>query len=112
MQYPKRGLKVYVYSEPIDMRFSFNKLLAFIKDEYSLDLFLEGHVFVFFGRNRFRLKCLMYDGSGLVLLIKKIEKGRFMWVHDLEKEEILISEFNQLVHGSDLRFGVLGRMPK
>ena len=111
MKLLKEELKVYVYPEPIDMRFSFNRLLSFITDDYSLDIFLEGHVFVFFGRNRRRLKSLFYDGSGLVLLIKKIEKGRFMWVHDLEREEVSHKEFEQLMHGSDLRFGNLGRMP-
>lgn len=111
MKLLKKGLKVYVYPEPIDMRFSFNRLLSFITDDYSLEIFLEGHVFVFFGRNRHRLKSLFYDGSGLVLLIKKIEKGRFMWIYDLEAEEVSHKEFEQLMHGSDLRFGELGKMP-
>lgn len=94
------------------MRYSFNRLLAFIKDEYTMDKFLEGHVFVFFGRNRHRLKSLFYDGSGVVLLIKRIERGRFMWVHDLDKEEVSRAEFEQLLHGSDLRHGRLGEMPR
>lgn len=112
MQLPRKGLKVIVYQEPIDMRYSFNRLTSFVKDEYSMDYFLEGHIFVFFGRNRHRLKALYFDGSGLILLIKRIEKGRFMWVHDLDKEEINSKEFEQLMHGSDLRKGQLGELPQ
>jgi len=111
MQLPRKGLKVIVYQEPIDMRYSFNRLLSFIKDDYSMEIFLEGHLFIFFGRNRHRLKALFFDGSGLVLLIKRIEKGRFMWIHDLDKEEVSAKEFEQLLHGSSLRRGRLGEMP-
>jgi len=112
MQSPRKGLKIFIYQEPIDMRYSFQRLLSFISDEYSMEDFLKGHVYVFFGRNRHRLKSLYYDGSGLVLAIKRIEKGRFMWVHDLEREEVSAREFDQLVHGSDLRQGRLGEMPQ
>ncbi len=111
MQVPRRGLKVMIYQEPIDMRYSFNRLISYIKDEYSMESFLEGHVFVFFGRNRHRLKAIFYDGSGVILLIKRIEKGRFMWIHDLDQEEVKREEFQRLLHGSDLRKGQLGEMP-
>lgn len=111
MHYPNKKLKVYIYQEPIDMRYSFNKLTAYIVDDYSMETLLEGHAFVFFGKNRYRLKVLIYDGSGLVLLIKRIEVGKFMWVHDLDTEQVTHKEFNQLVHGSVLRKGRLGEMP-
>lgn len=112
MQIPSKGLKIFVYQEPVDMRYGFQRLLSFIRDEYSMDQFLAGHVFVFFGRNRFRLKMLLYDGSGTVLLTKRMERGKFMWVHDLDREEISRQEFKQLLHGSVLRNGRLGEMPK
>lgn len=112
MLVPRKGLKIMVYQEPIDMRYSFNRLISFIKDEYSMEFFLNGHAFVFFGRNRHRLKVLLYDGSGVVILIKRIERGRFMWIHDLDSEEVSRKEFEQLLHGSDLRRGRLGEMPR
>src|SRR3989344_6420737 len=88
MLFNRKGLSVFVYQEAIDMRYSFNRLSAFIKDEYSMDKFLEGHVFVFFGKNRHRLKILFFDGSGLILLTKRIEKGRFMWILDCEFDTV------------------------
>ena len=73
---------------------------------------LDGHVFVFFSRNRHRLKILHFDGSGLILLIKRIEKGRFMWVLDSELKIVSRAELEQLLHGSILRKGTFGEMPK
>jgi transposase len=38
----------------------------------------QGHVYSFFGQNRKRIKILVYDGSGLVLIAKRIERGKFL----------------------------------
>jgi transposase len=112
MLFSRKGLTIYIYQSAIDMRCGFHKLTAFVREAYSMQTLLEGHVFVFFGKNRHRLKILLFDGSGLVLLTKRIEKGRFMWVMDLEQKTVSIAELEQLVHGSVLRRGNLGVMPK
>lgn len=70
----------------------------------------QGHVYVFFGKNRRRLKILFYDGSGLVLIAKRIERGRFMNLSDLlGRTEIKLSELKQIMHGSVIRTPVLDR---
>lgn len=94
------------------MRSGFHKLTAFVREAYSMQTLLNGHVFVFFGKNRHRLKILLFDGSGLIMLTKRIEKGRFMWVQDCEFETVSVSELEQLLHGSVLKKGFLGAMPK
>jgi len=38
----------------------------------------QGHVYIFFGKNRKRIKALFYDGTGLVLISKRMEKGNFI----------------------------------
>ena len=73
---------------------------------------LAGHVFVFFGNNRTRIKLLFFDGTGLVLLAKRLEQGRFMWVRDLEVERVSFAELEQLLHGSVLVKSKLGVIPK
>lgn len=112
MLFNREGQIIYIYKSAIDMRCGFHKLTAFVRETYKMQTLLNGHVFVFFGKNRHRLKILLFDGSGLIMLCKRIEKGRFMWVLDCEFETVSISELEQLLHGSVLRRGNLGEMPK
>jgi hypothetical protein len=70
----------------------------------------QGHVYVFFGKSRRRMKVLFYDGSGLVLIAKRIERGRFMTLSDLlGRSEIKLSELKQIMHGSVIKSPVLDR---
>lgn len=70
----------------------------------------QGHVYLFFGKNRRRLKVLFYDGTGLVLISKRIEGGRFMNLSDLlGRPEIKLGELKQIFHGSVIRQPVLDR---
>lgn len=112
MLFNRTDQTIYIYKSAIDMRCGFHKLTSFVREAYNMQTLLNGHVFVFFGKNRFRLKILLFDGSGLILLTKRIEKDRFMWVNDCEFETVSLSELEQLLHGSVLRRGKLGEMPK
>lgn len=112
MLFSGRNLIFYIFKEAIDMRCGFHKLTAYVRDTYSMQRLLDGHVFVFFGKNRHRLKILLFDGSGLILVTKRIEKGRFMSQQDCEFETVTASELKQILHGSVLRKGKLGKMPQ
>ena len=72
-----KGLRVFVYRDEIDMRCGFEKLHSFCVHQMSA-VMDQGHVYLFFGKNRKRIKILVYDGSGLVLIAKRIERGKFM----------------------------------
>ena len=64
----------------------------------------QGHLYLFFGKNRRRLKALYYDGSGLVLIAKRIERGGFMALRELDGiNEISQEELKLIFHGSILR---------
>ena len=99
-----RKIKVYVYSEPIDMRMGFERLSYLIREEMSKNIDI-GDLFIFLGKNRRRLKALRFDGSGLVLLTKRMEKKKgFMDVKDLDgRQEISHQELELILHGSVLR---------
>ena len=112
MLFQRDDLQIFIFQTSIDMRCGFTKLTAFVRSAYGMQVLLDGHVFVFFGRNRHRLKVLFFDGSGLILLTKRIETGRFMWLRDLESSKVSFTELEQLLHGSVLRKGNLGSMPK
>jgi len=99
-----RKTKVFVYSEPIDMRMGFERLSYLIREEMGKNIDV-GDLFLFLGKNRRRLKALRFDGSGLVLLTKRMEKKKgFMNVRDLEgRTEISHQELELILHGSVLR---------
>ena len=70
--------RVFVATTPVDLRGSFNKLHALTQAVLQEDP-LSGHWFVFSNRERNRVKILFWDGSGLWVCAKRLEKGRFNW---------------------------------
>lgn len=105
----RRGLRVFVYWEPIDMRCGFEKLHSFCVHQMNAMLD-QGHVYLFFGKNRRRIKVLVYDGTGLVLIAKRMERGRFMAHAELfGRTEITQDELKLLLHGSVVRRPVVDR---
>lgn len=99
----KPSSRVFVYREAIDMRAGFGKLQALVAEQMKANLF-EGHLFVFLGRNPRRVKCLLFDGTGLVLITKRLDRGSFMPVSDLfETGEITQEELARVLDGANLR---------
>ena len=78
----RKGLRIFIYRAEIDMRCGFEKLHSYCVHQMNA-LMDQGHVYLFFGKNRKRIKILVYDGSGLVLIAKRIERGKFMSHHEL-----------------------------
>lgn len=70
-----RAVKVYLCSAPTDMRRGHDGLFAIVR-ELGLDPF-SGHLFAFVGKRGDRIKVLVFDRGGFVLLYKRLEKGRF-----------------------------------
>ena len=72
------GLKVYVALEPTDMRKSFNALAALVSEHLKADPYT-GALYAVSNRRRDRLKILYWDGTGIWIAAKRLEKGRFSW---------------------------------
>lgn len=105
----RKGLRVFVYQAAIDMRCGFERLHSYCVHQMSARMD-QGHVYLFFGKNRRRIKILVYDGSGLVLIAKRIERGRFMSVDELlGRNEITQEELHLILHGSVVRRPILDR---
>jgi transposase len=70
--------RVYLAIGATDMRKGFEGLFGIVRDRLLIDP-LSGHVFVFCNARKNRLKILYWDGSGLWICSKRLEKGRFSW---------------------------------
>ena len=72
------GTKVYLALAPVDMRKGYDGLAASVQQILQRDPF-SGQLFLFRGKRGDRLKALWWDGGGLCLFAKRLEKGRFVW---------------------------------
>ena len=85
------------------MRASYDTLFSKAKGVLNQDPF-SGHLFVFINSKRSSIKCLYFDGTGLVLLCKRMEKGVFSRINPMFKGEIVLTaaEFALFFEGADL----------
>jgi transposase len=95
--------KIYLGAEPVDMRKGFEGLYGLVCDHLGQDP-LSGHLFLFTNRTRTRLKALVWDGSGLWVCAKRLERGRFHWPAVAETHSVTMrpEELAMLVNGMDL----------
>ena len=87
--------KVMVFSEAVDMRKQYDGLLGLVRGQFDV---LSGALFLFLSRDRTRAKCLFWDGSGLNIWSKRLERGRFADV--FSRSEITINELKLFFEGS------------
>lgn len=71
-----RPLRIWACAEPVSMRKSFDGLLATARQSLNRDPLL-GDMFLFVARDRKQARVLHWDGNGLVIMAKRLEKGRF-----------------------------------
>jgi transposase len=71
-----QGVQVFVALEPVDMRYSFDRLSGLAKEQVGYDS-RSGALFLFFGRRRDALKILFFDGSGMCQFYKRLDTGVF-----------------------------------
>lgn len=95
--------KIYLALEGVDMRKGFDGLYGLVRDRLGKDP-LSGHLFLFANRARSRLKVLVWDGSGLWVCAKRLERGRFRWPEAPQQGCLVMrpEELAMLVNGLDL----------
>jgi len=96
--------RVYLATGATDMRKGFDGLYGMARDRLGIDP-LSGHLFVFCNSRRNRLKVLYWDGSGLWICSKRLEKGRFSWPaqgDDQGRVRMSSEELTLLVGGIEL----------
>lgn len=98
------GVEVFVGLEPIDLRWGFDRLAGIVADRLTRDA-RSGALFVFFGKRRDALKILFFDGTGLCLFYKRLDRGAFRLPLAAEGTTTLAIEervLDDLLEGVDL----------
>ena len=104
MRWHGRRVTVYAYATAVDMRKGFDGLCALVTQGLQRDP-LSGDVFLFLSRDRVRTKVLHWDGTGLCIYAKRLERGRFarLWrEEDDDPITLTVSELDLFLDGSTL----------
>jgi transposase len=95
--------RVWIVAGHTDMRKGFDGLAAMVQTALAANPFC-GHVFVFRGKRGDILKVLWFDGQGLMLLAKRLERGRFVWPQATSGSVSLTpAQLSMLLEGIDWR---------
>ena len=92
--------KVYIACGYTDLRNGIDGLAALIQYQFHLDPFDKGTLFLFCGRRSDRIKGLLWEGDGFLLLYKRLSDGRYMWPRSKEEIRLMTSEqYQRLITG-------------
>ena len=106
------GTRVWLVAGHTDMRKGFDGLAALVQTTLQRNPF-EGHIFVFRGRRGDIIKVLWFDGQGLMLLAKRLERGRFIWPQATSGSVSLTpAQLSMLLEGIDWRMPVRTHQPE
>lgn len=103
------AIRIYVAVAPVDMRKQYDGLWAAAREQLDEDP-KTGALFCFTNRGRTRLKLLYWDGTGVWVLAKRLEEGRFSWPEpsDSKRKLALAPEaLALLIGGVELKRGSL-----
>lgn len=99
------GVDIYLGIEPIDLRWGFDRLCGVVVDRIGRRP-RSGAIFVFFARRRHAMKVLYFDGTGLCVFYKRLDKGTFKFPlsADGKSQTIVLTEreLDDLFAGLDL----------
>ncbi|WP_158243240.1 IS66 family insertion sequence element accessory protein TnpB [Acidimangrovimonas sediminis] len=100
---PSSKYRIYLATKPVDFRKGMDGLANYIAQNFDLDPF-SGAFFVFRSKGRDKIKVLMWDGTGLVLIYKRIEGNGFYWPKLSEGRVTMTkAQFEALFEGIDWR---------
>ena len=100
---PAGSFRVFLATEPIDFRKGMDGLSGFVASHFDLDPF-NGAIYVFRSRRADRLKMIVWDGTGLVLIMKRLNGKRFVWPKQQPGPITMTkTQFDALFEGIDWR---------
>lgn len=99
-----RAFRVFAHSAPTDLRKGYDGLSALVRESLGRDP-TSGDLYLFVSRNRIRAKVLLWDGTGLCVFAKRLERGRFaaLWERATSAQlELTSSELGLFLEGCSL----------
>lgn len=98
-----RAVRVFAYPEPVDLRKGYDGLYGLVKMGLGCDP-LSGDLFLFVNKRRRGCKVLVWDGTGLCIFQKRLERGRFasLFREDGKSVELTASELALFIEGCEL----------
>lgn len=91
---------VYIVCGYTDLRFGIDSLAAIIERRFHMNLFVPNTLFLFCGRSSTKIKGLLWEGDGFLLLYKRVESGHFTWPRSSNDLRSLSAEqFHWLMQG-------------
>lgn len=98
-----RAVRVLAYGAPTDMRKSYEGLSALVRNDLGRDIMM-GELYLFTNAHRSRAKVILFDGTGLCIYMKRLDKGRFakLWKSDGGALSLTMSELSLFLEGSEL----------
>lgn len=99
---PEPKVKIWLYTQPVDMRKSFNGLSALVTHSLKEDP-LSGQLFVFVNRRKTHLKVLYFDGAGFCIWFKRLEQGQFNVRESCGKQALDWTRLKLLLEGVEIK---------
>jgi transposase len=100
---------IYIFNDYVDMRKGHNTLSYVVTQQMDMEL-LSGSLFLFVSKSRKACKAIFFDGNGLVLIHKKIERGRFMSFDNIQEvTEINSNELSLILNGGQIPISKSGK---
>jgi Transposase and inactivated derivatives len=104
---------IYLVCGYTDMRYGIDTLASIIEKRYKLFLFVPNILFLFCGRRANKIKGLLWEGDGFLLLYKRLEDGRFIWPRTPQEVlDISQEQFDRLMQGFQIESTIRKVKPK
>ena len=105
--------KIYLACGYTDLRYGIDGLAGVIRHSFDLDPFQKNVLFMFCGRKNNRIKCLVWEGDGFLLLYKRLEDGRFQWPRNQQEvSQITQEQFQYLMSGLSIVSSIRAVTPR
>ena len=100
---PNQFAAIYVVCGYTDMRLGIDSLAAIIETRYHLPIFVPNTLFLFCGRRASKIKGLVWEGDGFLLLYKRLDNGAFSWPRSAEEAlEISSEQYAMFMQGLEI----------